>query len=485
MTTDQSRSPLPRSTPEAEGVSSSGLLAFVTAAKETIHDLHSFMLVRHGKVAAEGWWAPYGPEHPHMLFSLSKSFTSTAAGLAIAEGRLSLDAPVLSFFPEETPAEVSENLAAMQLRHLLSMSTGNNEDTLQYLWPAPDGNWARAFLARPVEHTPGTHFVYNSGATYMVAAIVEKVTGMGLVDYLQPRLFGPLGIVGPTWETCPRGIATGGWGLNIKTEDIARFGQFYLQKGVWNGLRLLPESWVEEATSKQVSNGDNPDSDWAQGYGYQFWRSRHNAYRGDGAFGQFCVVMPEQDAVLAITAGVGDMQAELNVVWNTLLPALHPNPLPADAAAHTELQQALTSLALPRPQGDASSPQAAEVSGKTYRFEPNAQKIETVMLKFGARETLLHVRNDRGEHTVACGVDEWSYGVTELERPGERVVAAIGAWTAPDAYSARLAYYETPFCPTLTCRFAEDGLHFNLRPNVAFGPADAPELIGKADADNR
>ncbi len=130
--------------------------------------------------------------------------------------------------------------------------------------------------------------------------------------------------------TSPQGINTGGWGLKIKTEDIARFGQMYLQKGVWNGKPLLPEAWVAEATSFKISNGDNPESDWNQGYCYQFWRCRHNTYRGDGAFGQYCVVMPDQDAVLAITSGVPDMQAVLNLVWDCLLPAMGSTALPAD-----------------------------------------------------------------------------------------------------------------------------------------------------------
>jgi CubicO group peptidase (beta-lactamase class C family) len=485
MTTEQSGSPLLRSVPEAQGVSSVGLLAFIANARETIQELHSFMLLRHGHVVAEGWWDPYAPEVPHMLFSLSKSFTSTAAGLAIAEGRLTLDSPVLSFFPDEAPAEVSDNLAAMQVRHLLSMSTGNHEDTLQSLRSDPDGNWVRAFLARPVEHAPGTHFVYNSGATYMVAAIVEKVTGTGLLDYLQPRLFEPLGIVGPTWETCPRGIAVGGWGLSVKTEDIARFGQLYLQKGVWNGVRLVPEAWVEAATSWQVANGDKPESDWSQGYGYQFWRSRHDAYRGDGAFGQFCIVMPEQDAVLAITAGTRDMQAELNVIWEYLVPAIYPEPLPADTEAYDELQRQLNFLTLRIPLGGDTSPLAASVSGKTYCFEPNEQKIEAVTLEFGANETVLWVRNAYGEHTILCGVDEWERSLAALDRPGPVPVAAIGAWTAEDTYTAKLTFYETPFCVTFICRYAADRLYLDYQLNVSFGPPAQAELIGKADTDTR
>src|SRR5262249_20696480 len=288
-------SALPRSDPEAQGVSSAAILAFVEAADKDIDALHSVMLVRHGNVVAEGWWSPYDADTPHALFSLSKSFTSTAVGLAVAEGKLSVDDEVLKFFPDDAPAEPSDKLKAMRVSDLLRMSTGHQaEPSLRTEEP-----WTKVFLAQPVPNKPGTHFLYNTPATYMLSAIVQKATGTTVLDYLRPRLFEPLGIEHPTWGASPQGITLGGYGLSIRTEDIARFGQLYLQRGKWQGKQLVPEAWVEAATARQTSNGSNPKSDWDQGYGYQFWRSRHGAYRGDGAFGQFCVGLPEQDAVIA------------------------------------------------------------------------------------------------------------------------------------------------------------------------------------------
>ncbi|MFI5270212.1 MAG: serine hydrolase domain-containing protein, partial [Chloroflexota bacterium] len=245
---------LPRSTPEAQGIPSSAIQAFLDAAEQDVQHLHSVMLLRHGHVVAEGWWTPYGPGDPHMLFSLSKSFTSTAIGLLVAEGRLSIDDSVLSHFPAEAPPEPSRFLQAMRIRHLLSMSTGHAADTTRAVFGHTTPDWTRAFLAQPVEFEPGTHFVYNTAATYMLAAITQRLTGMTLVEYLQPRLFAPLGIATPTWETSPEGINLGGTGMSATTEDIARFGQLYLQRGVWQGARLIPEAWVAEATAFQVSN---------------------------------------------------------------------------------------------------------------------------------------------------------------------------------------------------------------------------------------
>jgi len=336
---------LPRSSPEAQGVSSTGIRAYIEAADQQVNTMHSFMLVRHGQVVAEGWWKPEAADKPHVMHSLSKSFTSTAVGLAVADGKLSVDDPVLKFFPEDAPAEPSERLKAMRVRDLLTMSTGH-ETEAKYTTNAP---WVQTFLAHPVPHKPGAHFLYNTPGSYMLSAIVQKVTGQTVLDYLRPRLFEPLGIENPEWGSSPQGITFGGWGLKIRTEDIAKFGQLYLQKGRWNGKQLVPASWVEQATSKQVSNGSDPSKDWDQGYGFQFWRCRHGAFRGDGANGQFCLVLPEQDAVVAITAETHDMQGELNVVWDKLLPAIHESPLPSNPAEEARLRETLAQLTVRPP----------------------------------------------------------------------------------------------------------------------------------------
>ncbi len=471
---------LQHSVPEAQGISSAAILAFVEAADKDIDSLHSFMLLRHGAVVAQGWWSPYAPEVPHVLFSLSKSFTSTAVGLAVADGLLTVDDPVLAFFPEDAPRRVSRNLAAMRVRHLLAMSTGHAVDTTEFMFRRRDGNWVKAFLARPVKYEPGTHFLYNTGASYMLSAIVQKLTGRPILDYLGERIFAPLGIEGATWGTCPRGINLGGFGLNVKTEDIAKFGQLYLQKGRWNGAQLLPEAWVEEATRAHSDNSANEAPDWKQGYGYQFWRCQpRNVYRGDGAFGQYCIVMPDQDAVIAITAGVGDMQAVLNLVWKHLLPAMQPNPLSADVAAHTALEQKLASLEMKWQQGQSSSPVAAQVSGKRFVFEKNDQRIKSVQLDFAGDGSTLTLRDAQGTHKIACGHGVWIMGMTAFDDRFPRRVAASAAWTDENTYTIKLCFYETPFCPTLTCRFVDDQVLYQFKANVSFGPTERPQLTGK------
>lgn len=324
---------LPRSTPKAEKVNEKGITNYLEAVKKSGMDLHSLMIVRNGKVVAEHWLGDHAANKPHVMFSVSKTFTATAIGFAVAEGKIKVTDKVTSFFPDKLPKQINDNLKALEIRHLLMMSSGHDVEPSGALRNSPDTDWLEVFFAAPFDHEPGTHYVYNSFATYVLSAIIQKVTGEKLIDYLYPRLFRPLGIIGATWEDSPQGINIGGWGLYVKTEDMAKLGLLILQKGNWNGKQLLPTSWFDEATRSHIESlpaGTRKedlkikpkDSDWLQGYGYQMWRSRHNSFRADGKDGQFILILPEKNTVIAITANIGDMQAELNLVWKHLLPAL-------------------------------------------------------------------------------------------------------------------------------------------------------------------
>jgi CubicO group peptidase (beta-lactamase class C family) len=469
---------LPRGVPEEQGVSSARLLDFVEAADRDIDAMNSFMMVRHGRVVAEGWWAPYDSESRHELYSLSKSFTSTAVGLAIAEGKLSLDDEMIKIFPDDAPAEPSANLKSMRVRDLLRMSTGHQDEPSS----AADKVSPNTFLAQPVPHKPGAHFKYNTAATFMLSASVQKRTGQTVLEYLGPRLFEPLGIVEPTWATNWQGVSLGGYGLRVRTEDIAKFGQLYLQKGLWNGQQLVPAAWVEEATARQTSNGSAPNSDWDQGYGYQFWRCRHGAYRGDGAFGQYCLVMPGQDAVVAITSGVKDMQAVLNLVWDKLLPALESSPLPADPAADDKLKSKLAGLQLRLPEGDATSPRAAQIAGRKYIFPANDKKLESMRLVPNDQGTgfALVTRANGDESNLAVGIGQWAKSRGPFGAYPDEPLAAAGAWSG-DTLTIKVCACETPFYTTIRLRFDGDRLVRDAENHVGFGPAKQPQVIGQSE----
>ncbi|WP_315096141.1 serine hydrolase [uncultured Cellulomonas sp.] len=469
---------LPRSTPEEQGVDPRALSRLVDALAGW-PELHSLMVLRHGVVVAEGWAAPYAPDRLHELYSLSKSFTSTAVGFAVAEGLLTVDDLVLDHFP--APAHPDENLRRMRVRHLLTMTTGHAADPTDQVYDSQD--WVGVFLAQPVVHEPGTFFVYNTAATFMLSALVHKLTGQRLLDYLAPRLFEPLGIEGATWQQSPDGIDVGGSGMSATTEDIAVFGQLYLQGGVWDGRQVVPADWVAEATRRQVPNDGGPDPDWAQGYGYQFWRGRHDSYRGDGAFGQFCVVLPEQDLVVVTTSGVADMHHQLGLVWEHLLPGLSDAPLPADAEGRALLADRLGSLRLDPPSGSPTSPAGARLDGRTITFEPNGLGIRNAVLEAGPEHDRLTV--DHGEETVivTVGHAQPALSRTTLRRRDPEDALVSGTWTTPDTYVLTVRFVESPFVLTVTAAVDGDDVLVRSAMNASFGPTTSPPLVGRLVVD--
>lgn len=325
---------LNKSLPRAK---TSGMSAAVDRYIETANakglDIHSVMVLSGGKVIGEKWVSKGDPNVPHIMNSASKTLTSTAAGFAVAEGKLKLDDKVISFFPDKLPAKVSDNLRNMTVRDLLTM-TGGQAKANTTAQRQTEQDWVEAFLAEPVPYKPGTYYAYNGLGTFMISAIVQKAVGENIFSYLTPRLFNPLGITGIWWDESPSGINCGGWGAYLKTEDMAKIGQLYLQKGKWNDKQLLPEWWIEEASSAQVPSRpggmtdevfkqrDPENNDWLQGYGYQIWRGRHNTYRADGANGQYIIVIPDKDAVVAVTADLDNMAEELNLIWDIIYPEL-------------------------------------------------------------------------------------------------------------------------------------------------------------------
>ena len=303
--------------PESEGIQSKSILSFITEIESEIDELHSFMILKNAKNIASGWWSPYAPEIPHLMHSLSKSFTSTAIGLGIDEGLLELNDRVISFFPEYNSDQIDPKFKEMRIRDLLTMTTGHKIEINPSV--TQENDWVKLFINTKLDYLPGNYYKYNSYATYMLSAIIKKVSSESLVDFLNSRLFLPLEIEKPYWEKSPKGLNVGGWGLKIKTEDIAKFGQLFLQNGEWEGKQIISRDWVKMATAKQVNNSATQwNVDWKQGYGFQFWKNRFNSYRGDGAFGQYCIVLPKHEMVIAITGSVKNMQKVLDIFWKEI-----------------------------------------------------------------------------------------------------------------------------------------------------------------------
>ena len=414
-------SDLPRSTPAEQGVDADGIDAFVKSlAPLPGVELHSLMVLRHGQVVAERWWRPYQPSTPQLLYSLSKSFTSTALGFAVAEGLVDLDATALSYFPEFDGRVTDPRSREIRVRHLASMASGHAAETADEAWRLGDGDMVLGMLLIPPDHEPGTFFAYNQPCTNALSAIVQRVSGRTLTEFLRPRLFEPLGIGRLGWAKDPVGRDLGFSGLHADTEAVAKLGQLYLDGGQWQGTRLLPAEWVAEATRLHVDT-DRGNSDWDRGYGFQFWRSRHG-YRGDGAYGQFMIVLPEADSVVAITSQSSDMQAVLDGLWAHLLPALTAEsgpsgPWPAESPELT------------RPAGDGSRRQLTEASHRPAE-DNTVDMIQTVRVRPGELTI-----DDGMELTVALGDPEgWT-----VDGP----VATAYAWSG-DTLQLDLVFVESP-----------------------------------------
>ena len=312
-----------RVTPESVGIRSKAIMDYIDALERSNTEMHGLMIMRHGKICAEGWWQPFAPGLRHGLQSHTKTYAATAVGIAYTEGILRLDERLIDIFPEESPAQPSENLKKLTVCDVLCMGCGM--DTM----PCPTEHWIRDFLHTPVVHEPGTTYMYNSVGSSILGAIVRKKTGEGLHEYLTKRLFRKIGIDPENirWYYMPDGMETGGGGMLATTEDNLRLMKLYADGGVWEGERILAEDYVRLATTNQNDSAtesiNNPEaSDNFLGYGFQIWMCKpKGVYRADGAMGQFTIVCPDQDMLIAINEtaiGAHWAQSTLDITWEFL-----------------------------------------------------------------------------------------------------------------------------------------------------------------------
>ena len=355
------------STPSEQGIDPAGIAAFVDALeRHPAIEPHGLVIQRHGVRVAEGCWRPHALHRARLLYSLSKTFTGTALALQLGEGRLHLDDLVSAHLPEAFEG-AHPGFRDLRIRHIASMATGHDHETVAEAAALdPDGDVLRGFLRIPPAGPPGTVFAYNQPPVLALATVLQRLAGERLVDYLRPRLFAPLGMGDVRAMQRAPGIDPGYTGVYASLDAVARLGQLYLDDGVWEGRRILPEGWVAQASALQVANTANSDPDWRTGYGFQLWRSRHG-YRGDGAAGQYMVVLPEQRMVVALLSCTEGMQRVLDLMWEHLLPALGaPRAAgPGDAA----LADRLASLSLPTAQERHGG---RAVQGLEGRFLPAA-----------------------------------------------------------------------------------------------------------------
>lgn len=492
--------PLERVTPESVGLASPAIERLLDTLEASGAEMHGLMIIRHGKVAAEGWWSPYAPGIRHGCQSLTKTYAATAVGLACDEGLVQLEDRVVEIFPEYVPPQPSEQLLQMTVRDVLRMGTG-----MVSMPHLGDPEWIRAFFATPVVHAPGTAFYYNSAGSSLLGAIVRRLTGQGLIDYLTPRLFDIIGIDAANlkWLRHADGLENGGGGLFATTEDNARLMLLYLQQGVWEGKQVLSREWVRQATMSQIESREDPGiPDCKLGYGFQIWMCRpQGVYRADGAFGQYSIVFPELDMVVAIneTAALGaGAQRTLDIVWDVLMPTVG-EPLPDDPAAQGALRDRLSRLALPRPRYNPSSSLLESDTVWAFRLQENTASldpgmyalftgrdirgIETLGLELSSQTCRLTWRVAGEERQILLGMDgmprlndyRTATGLPEM-------VLASGAWSADAVFEADIRFIETCFRKVLTVAFERDRISVRVAdtyPGADQGPAPVVDIVGQ------
>lgn len=483
-------------TPEQAGISSGAIQRFLDGAQQKGIELHSFMLLRHGQVCAEGWWKPYAPSYVHPMYSFSKSLTSTAIGFAVQEGILSLEDRLADIFSDCLPETPSENLQKATLRDLLTMSCGHETEPAGW-----EGNWIERFLSHPFVYTPGTMFQYNTAGTNMLCAALFRRSGQQLTAFLRPRLLDRIGIGEVSCAAMEDGTEIGGGGYRLRTEDMARFMLFILQRGMWNGQRLLNEEWFTLATTLQIAT-DNPvyngKKDWGVGYGFQFWQCRpKGVFRADGLWGQFGIAMPEKDALLVITEATGHTQDTLDLVWETLLPAFEEQPLPDDREAQARLCYRLENLTLAALPSNKLNPwETAKRFEKTYLPVPGEEamfymdvctsflhsnetaRLQSLSLRFEENEAVLRLTEEGETGEIPFGLcGEYAAGSYRGEK-----TAGIGRFRSHYVFEAELRGVETAQGMRLLFQFEGERLTIS-RCKTLLGYGDepaAPDLLLQA-----
>ena len=479
---------LPRSAPAAEGVSTQAVINMMDSLMALPDcDIHHVMVLRHGKVIAEMHPAPFRAEDSHTLYSASKTFTSLAVGVAIGENLLRLDDRVVTFFPDKRPDTISDNLAAMTVRDLLMMASGIKPD-----WEMRElegADWIKVWLAKSCDEAPGQHFQYDSMCTFMLSAIVQRVTGRTLLDYLNQKLFAPMHITQADWEMSSDGINTGGWGMRVQAETMAKLGLLLMNKGKWEGRQLVSADYIEDACSPHIYYKDRKETDAPtdgnQGYGYQIWRCKWpGAIRADGAFGQYSVVVPQDELVVVILGMIPNGHPELACIWNQLMPGVKGNePLQPEKKIQARLNQLCATAALPLPQGKQQTKKGEQIAGMMMQLDANQHGYK--LLTITSAGSLGITYNNGTVDWLSSGYGKWHYtkmrgfppySINAVNRMRDLrhdfVAASAYAWTSPTTLEVRV-HYVNWICST-TFTFDFDKNEVTMSDNF---PGSKPETI--------
>lgn len=465
---------LEHTTPEEVGVDSKVITAFLNEIQEKGLGLQSFTVVCRDKICAQGFFKPYNADMPHVLYSMSKSVTSTAVGFAVDEGLLSLNDRVASFFPEYTMSKRPFN-RMLTVRMLLTMHT---DKLITVLDEKGQKDWIANFMGATFMLPPNTMFNYISENTFMLSAIISKVTGMSVLDYLYPRIFEPLGIEKPFWETDGVGNSAGGWGLYMKSEDIAKFFLPYLHDGKWiDGTQIIPKLWVKEATRKQVNSVRDGYIDNMEGYGYCFWRNPiANSSRADGLFGQRCFLFPDYDALVVLNCGEAEDYKIMKVFWKYFPQCFGYAPLPENEEAYNEMCATIDNLAVEDlPATERNTEMEERISGRLIKCK-TSEFVSVVTITI--TQMLYNKPGEINEMKLTFDKDKLSFYWKEKEYENTIDVGMDGEYRMSEITLGDLHYHTYS-----KAAWQEDGtLKLWIRP---IETAHVRKFIFKFDEDNK
>ncbi|MBQ0044664.1 MAG: serine hydrolase [Bacteroidales bacterium] len=464
---------LPRSTPEAQGVPSEAIAQAFKAIKDGGYETHGVMILRHGNVIAEHWWAPYAPDVQHAMYSATKTFTGTAVGFAVQEGLLKVSDRVMDFFPELLPETVPAGLEKLTVEHLLTMSCGHA--VTQY--PGSGTDQIRSFLATEFKYEPGESFAYDITCSHMLSRIITKVTGITIKEYLEPRLLDKLGIKDVVWEMDLDGCNMGNGGSHMRTSDLAKLGLFLINGGKWDGEQLLNPEWIAAMTTPHIyqhperSEEENAGDDGAQGYGYQTWMGRCGSYRAIGGQNQLCLVIPDYDVVIAVHSQVRDENG-FNTIMYKLCESMSDKPLKASGF---DLASEIAGYELARP--FTSSSAGLRSTTRRYEMEKNSLGINAVSFRFDKDGNCTVTMEEAASvHNLNFGLDSWMRGSTDRTMTFARAAykntmnstpvntAGLCAWTGEDELSAYwLSMFNVGAAETLVFNFNEKGMAMTIK----------------------
>lgn len=467
---------LPRASASSLGIDPDRLIAFLDAVKAAGLDLHGFMLHRHGHVVAEGWTWPVDPNEPRVLHSMAKSFTGCAIGLAIQEGLLNLDDRLVRFFPDEVPANADPRLADMTVEHLLTMRTGHASNTSGSVWRSISTSWIAEFFKIPLAYAPGTEYVYTSAASYMLSALINRVTGQTLHDYLKPRLFIPLDIHNETWDIGPDGVNPGGNGLTAPVSAALKLAVLHAQNGVWDGRQVLPAAWVQAATQPQ----GGPDSR----YGYHWMMKPRPAFSALGVFVQMAAVYREHNATLVLVGGMKN-SAEIVPFIERYFPAAFSEDCSVKPEADSRLEQRLASMAeQPLLVSDCPAP---EDSMRVFAVAENGLGVRQLSFAFTGHVLTFELTDSQATHRLQIGIDHWLTGLTSM--PGRALhhgyefnhaqIVAGARWLDQKTLEMTWIYPQTAFRDRVKCVFEGNSVSLARTVNVNSAEREQEVLVGK------